>query len=53
MASVRDAFVAGIDDAARFAAGVAVAAVIIALAFLPSRAHEARPAALPSPGSAS
>lgn len=53
LASVQDAFVAGIDDAARFAAGVAVAAVIIALVFLPSRRHATAPAALPTPGSAS
>jgi hypothetical protein len=42
LASVRQAFVAGVDDAARVTAGVAVVAVVLALAFLPSRGHAAR-----------
>ena len=36
LASVRTSFVAGVDDAVRFTAGVAVAAVVLALLFLPS-----------------
>jgi hypothetical protein len=52
MESVRGAFVSGIDDAARFAAGVAVAAVIIALVFLPSRARAATPSPVAAPRSA-
>jgi len=35
LASVRTAFVAGMDDAVRVAAVVAIAAVLLALAFLP------------------
>jgi EmrB/QacA subfamily drug resistance transporter len=37
LASVRTSFVAGIDDAVRVAAVVALAAVVLALAFLPGR----------------
>ncbi|MGA2514753.1 MAG: DHA2 family efflux MFS transporter permease subunit [Candidatus Limnocylindrales bacterium] len=39
LASVRNAFVAGIDDAVRVAAVVAAAGVILALAFMPGRVH--------------
>jgi hypothetical protein len=34
--SVRTSFVAGIDDAVRLTTGVAVAAIVLALLFLPS-----------------
>jgi EmrB/QacA subfamily drug resistance transporter len=37
LASVQSAFVAGVDDAVRVAAGVALAGVVLALVFLPSR----------------
>jgi predicted MFS family arabinose efflux permease len=37
LASVQSAFVAGVDDAVRVAAGVAIAGVVLALVFLPSR----------------
>lgn len=40
--SVRAAFVAGIDDAARVTAGVAAAAIVLALVFLPNRPRAAQ-----------
>ena len=43
--SSRAAFVAGMDDALRFAAGVAVLAIVLALLFLPSRVRVAGSAA--------
>ncbi|MGD0862302.1 MAG: DHA2 family efflux MFS transporter permease subunit [Candidatus Limnocylindrales bacterium] len=47
LASVRTAFVAGIDDAVRVAALVAVAAVVLALVFLPARMRAAETAETP------
>jgi hypothetical protein len=47
LASVRTSFVAGIDDAVRVAAVVAVAAVVLALAFLPGRIRAAQTAEAP------
>jgi MFS transporter, DHA2 family, multidrug resistance protein len=44
LASVKAAFVAGMDDAVRIAAGVAMAGILLALLFLPARARVARPA---------
>jgi MFS transporter, DHA2 family, multidrug resistance protein len=43
-ASARTAFVAGLDDALRVTAGVAVVAALLALFFLPARARTAEPA---------
>jgi hypothetical protein len=45
--SVKTAFVAGMDDAVRITAGVAVVAIVLALLFLPARALAARPAVTP------
>lgn len=39
--SARAAFVAGVDDALRFAAALSVVAIVLALAFLPSRRRSA------------
>jgi DHA2 family multidrug resistance protein-like MFS transporter len=47
--SVRHAFVAGIDDAARITALIAVASLLLALAFLPSHARAERPSSAPAP----
>jgi EmrB/QacA subfamily drug resistance transporter len=47
LASVRTAFVAGMDDAVRVAAVVAIAAVLLALAFLPGRIRAAQIADAP------
>jgi DHA2 family multidrug resistance protein-like MFS transporter len=46
-ASVRTSFVAGLDDALRLTAGVTVAAILLALLFLPSQAPAAQPAEAP------
>jgi predicted MFS family arabinose efflux permease len=40
--SVRAAFVAGMDDAVRVTAGVAIVGIVLALLFLPARARAAR-----------
>jgi EmrB/QacA subfamily drug resistance transporter len=45
--SVKTAFVAGMDDAVRITAGVALVAIVLALLFLPARARAARPAGTP------
>ena len=50
LASVKAAFVAGMDDAVRVTAGVAMVAIVLALLFLPARARAARPAAAPRAG---
>src|ERR1019366_1184658 len=42
LASVKTAFVAGMDDAVRITAGVALVAIVLALLFLPARARAAR-----------
>lgn len=47
---VRTSFVAGLDDALRVAAGVAVIAIVLALAFLPARTEATQSAVLPDPG---
>jgi DHA2 family multidrug resistance protein-like MFS transporter len=47
--AVRSAFVAGMDDALRLAAGAAVVGAVLALAFLPGRAHHAVPAPAADP----
>ena len=47
LASVKTAFVAGMDDAVRITAGVALVAIVLALLFLPARARAARPAGAP------
>jgi EmrB/QacA subfamily drug resistance transporter len=47
LVSVRDAFVAGLDDAVRAAAGVAVAGLILALVFLPGRTRAVETAESP------
>jgi hypothetical protein len=47
LASVRTAFVTGMDDAVRITAGVALVAIVFALLFLPARARAARPAGTP------
>ncbi len=47
--SARAAFVAGMDDALRFAAGVTVVAILLALAFLPARARQAAQSATSAP----
>jgi DHA2 family multidrug resistance protein-like MFS transporter len=47
--SVRHAFVAGIDDAARITALIAVASLLLALAFLPSHARAEWPSSTPAP----
>ncbi|MFI5260106.1 MAG: MFS transporter, partial [Candidatus Limnocylindrales bacterium] len=47
LASVKGAFVAGMDDAVRVTAGVAVVAIALALAFLPARARVAQPTEAP------
>jgi EmrB/QacA subfamily drug resistance transporter len=49
LASVKAAFVAGMDDAVRITAGVALVAIIPALLFLPARARARRPANEPQP----
>ncbi len=49
LASVKSAFVAGMDDAVRITAGVALVAIIPALLFLPARARARRPADEPQP----
>ncbi len=49
LASVKTAFVAGMDDAVRITAGVALIAIVLALLFLPARARAARPAATSQP----
>jgi EmrB/QacA subfamily drug resistance transporter len=49
LASVKAAFVAGIDDAVRITAGVALVAIVPALIFLPARARARRPADEPQP----
>jgi MFS transporter, DHA2 family, multidrug resistance protein len=48
LASVRGAFVAGMDDAVRVTAGVAMVAIVLALAFLPARARARQPADVPA-----
>ena len=48
--SARAAFVAGMDDALRFATGVAVVAIVLALAFLPGRSAAPVPSGAPSQG---
>jgi MFS transporter, DHA2 family, multidrug resistance protein len=57
LASIRTAFVAGMDDTLRVAAAVAVAAVVLALVFLPARMRAAgkteAPQARTGPASAS
>ena len=45
--SVRQAFVSGMDDAVRVAAGVAVAGLVLALLFLPNRSRAPQPAGAP------
>jgi EmrB/QacA subfamily drug resistance transporter len=47
LASVRNAFVAGIDDAVRVAAVVAAAGVVLALVFMPGRLQSTDAAATP------
>jgi EmrB/QacA subfamily drug resistance transporter len=47
VASVKTAFVAGMDDAVRVAAGVAMIGILLALLFLPARARAALPADAP------
>ena len=50
LASVKTAFVAGMDDAVRVTAGVAVVGIVLALLFLPTRAQAAgQPEALEAP----
>jgi predicted MFS family arabinose efflux permease len=47
--SVRAAFVAGMDDAVRVTAGVAIVGIVLALLFLPARARAARLVEAPGP----
>jgi EmrB/QacA subfamily drug resistance transporter len=50
LASVRTAFVAGMDDAIRVAAAVAVAGIVLALVLLPAHKPVGQPASVPHPG---
>ena len=43
LASVRSSFVAGMDDAIRVAAGIAVIGIVLTVAFLPARVTAGRP----------